>query len=151
MLEQEIAALVRFMEPFKLKTYFKELPEGFVTPSAYFPPPEIASAAHSLTAYCNIFSVFMKVFGKNSAESYYYASQIEKSILGRRGRIPLYDRDGTLNGKCFRIDIDKVGIKNIDTGVTQITLDWKTLTAYDDETYIKAVNFFYEGLATSKK
>lgn len=149
MLETEIAALVRFMDPLNLKTYFKELPEGFATPSVYFPPPEVSSGTHYLSAYSNVFSLFMKVFGKNSAESYYYASQIEKSILGRRSRIPLYDKDGKPAGKSFRID--KVGIKNIDTGVTQVTLNWKTLTAYDDETYIKAVNFFYEGLATSKK
>ncbi len=149
MLETEIAALVRFMDPLNLKTYFKELPEGFATPSVYFPPPEVSSGTHSLSAYSNVFSLFMKVFGKNSAESYYYASQIEKSILGRRSSIPLYDKDGKPAGKSFRID--KVGIKNIDTGVTQVTLNWKTLTAYDDETYIKAVNFFYEGLATSKK
>ena len=131
MLETEIAALVRFMDPLNLKTYFKELPEGFATPSVYFPPPEVSSGTHSLSAYSNVFS------------------QIEKSILGRRSRIPLYDKDGKPAGKSFRID--KVGIKNIDTGVTQVTLNWKTLTAYDDETYIKAVNFFYEGLATSKK
>lgn len=149
MLEQEIAALVRFMEPFHLKIYFKELPESFATPSAYFPPPELNSAAHSLSAYSNVFALFMKVFGKNSSEAYTYASQIEKAVLGRRGRIPLYDREGNLTGKCFRID--KVGIKNIDTGVAQIALEWKTFTAYDDETYIKAAKFYYDGLAASKE
>lgn len=149
MLEKEIAALVRFIEPFNLKTYFKDLPEGFATPSVYFPPPEVNSMTHSVSTYANAFSLFMKVFGKNSMEAYFYASQIEKAILRRRSRIPLYDRDGNLTGKCFRVD--KVGIKNIDTGVAQITLDWKSLTAYDDETYIKAANFYYDGLATSKE
>lgn len=149
MLEQEIAALVRFIEPFRLKIYFKELPDGFSTPSAYFPTPEVNSMTHSVSTYSNAFALFMKVFGKNSSEAYTYALQIEKAILLRRGRIPLYDIEGNLTGKCFRID--KVGIKNIDTGVAQIALEWKTFTAYDDETYIKAAKFYYDGLAASKE
>ena len=36
MLEQEIAALVRFIEPMGMRPYFGELPEGAATPSVYF-------------------------------------------------------------------------------------------------------------------
>lgn len=149
MLEQEIAALVHFMETFKLKTYFKELPEGFATPSAFFPPPEIDAEEHSLSTYANTFSLFVKIFDRDSLSAYKIASQLVKEIQNRRKRIPLYDEKGKLTGKNFHIT--ELSAKEIDTGVVQVSLEWKTLTAYDEETYVKAAEFYYNGLATSKE
>ena len=82
-------------------------------------------------------------------ESYNLASQIVKSIQSRRKRIPLYDENGKLTGKNFRII--KLNARNIDAGVTQIQISWKTHTAYDEETYTKVSRFFYDGLPASPK
>lgn len=82
-------------------------------------------------------------------DSFNLASQIVKSIQSRKKRIPLYDENGKLTGRNFRII--KLNARNIDTGVTQIHISWKTHTAYDEETYIKAARFFYEGLPVSRK
>lgn len=149
MLEQEVAALIHFMEPLGLKNYFKELPEDFVTPSAFFPPPEIDGEEHSLSTYANTFSLFIKIFDRSSLESSTIASQLVKAIQNRRKLIPLYDENGKLTGKNFRVT--KLNAKNIDEGVTQISIAWKTLTAYDEETYTKAAQFYYGGLATSRE
>lgn len=149
MLEQEIAALVHFLEPLKLKHYFGELPKGFATPSVYFPPPEIDGDQFSVSTYENLFTVYIKVFDRTSMDSFNLASKIVKSIQSRRKRIPLYDEKGKLTGKNFLII--KLNARNIDTGVTQIHISWKTHTAYDEETYIKAARFFYEGLPVSRK
>lgn len=149
MLEQEIAALVRFMEPLGVKPYFEELPDGFATPSVYFPPPEVDGNQFSVSTYENLFTVFIKIFDRTSMESYNLASKIVKSIQSRRKRIPLYDEDGKLTGKNFRII--KLNARNIDAGVTQIQISWKTHFAYDEETYTKASRFFYDGLPASPK
>lgn len=149
MLEQEIAALVHFMEPMGVKPYFGELPDGFATPSVYFPPPELDGNPFSVSTYENLFTVFIKVFERTSMESYDLASKIVKSIQSRRKRIPLYDEDGKLTGKNFRII--KLNARNIDAGVTQIQISWKTHTAYDEETYTKASRFFYDGLPVLPK
>ncbi len=149
MLEQEIAALVHFLEPLKLKHYFGELPKGFATPSVYFPPPEIDGDQFSVSTYENLFTVYIKVFDRTSMDSFNLASQIVKSIQSRRKRIPLYDEKGKLTGKNFLIV--KLNARNIDTGVTQIHISWNTHTAYDEETYTKAARFLYEGLPVSQK
>ena len=149
MLEQEIAALVYFMESLCVKPYFRELPDGFATPSVYFPPPEVDGNQFSISTYENLFTVFIKVFGRTSMESYNLASKIVKSIQSRRKRIPLYDENGKLTGRNFRII--KLNARNIDVGVTQIQISWKTHTAYDEETYTKASRFFYDGLPASQR
>lgn len=149
MLEQEIAALVRFIEPMGMQPYFGELPEGAATPSVYFPPPEVEGNQFSVSTYENLFTVFIKIFDRTSMESYNLASKIVKSIQSRRKRIPLYDEEGKLTGKNFRII--RLNARNIDAGVTQIQISWKTHTAYDEETYTKASRFFYDGLPASPK
>ena len=149
MLEQEIAALVYFMESLGVKPYFRELPDGFATPSVYFPPPEVDGNQFSISTYENLFTVFIKVFGRTSMESYNLASKIVKSIQSRRKPIPLYDENGKLTGRNFRII--KLNARNIDVGVTQIQISWKTHTAYDEETYTKASRFFYDGLPASQR
>lgn len=149
MLEQEIAALVRFIEPLGMQPYFGELPEGAATPSVYFPPPEVDGNQFSVSTFENLFTVFIKIFDRTSMESYNLASKIVKSIQSRRKQIPLYDKDGKLTGKNLRII--KLNARNIDAGVTQIQISWKTHTAYDEETYTKASRFFYDGLPASPK
>ena len=132
-----------------MKPYFRELPDGFATPSVYFPPPEVDGNQFSISTYENLFTVFIKVFGRTSMESYNLASKIVKSIQSRRKRIPLYDENGKLTGRNFRII--KLNARNIDVGVTQIQISWKTHTAYDEETYTKASRFFYDGLPASQR
>ncbi len=149
MLEQEIASLAHFMKPLNLTHYFGELPEGLATPSVYFPSPEVEGDEFSVSTYENLFSVFIKIFDRTSMESYSLASKLVKSIQSRRKRIPLYDENGKLTGKNFQII--KLNARNIDVGVTQIHISWKTHTAYDEETYIKASRFFYDGLPASPK
>ena len=144
MLEQEIAALVRFIKPLGMQPYFGELPEGAATPSVYFPPPEVDGNQFSVSTYENLFTVFIKVFDRTSMESYILASKIVRSIQSRRKRIPLYDKNGKLTGI-------KLNARNIDAGVTQVQISWKTHTAYDEETYTKASRFFYDGLPASQK
>ena len=149
MLEQEIAALAHFMEPLNLTPYFGDLPDGFATPSVYFPTPEVDGGQFSLSTYENLFTVFIKIFDSTSMESYNLASKLVKSIQSQRKRIPLYDENGKLTGKNFRII--KLNARNIDNGVTQVHISWKTHTAYEEDTYIKAARFFYDGLPVSQK
>lgn len=147
-LEEEVAALVHFIKPYVSQCYFRNLPEGFITPSAFFPAPEMDGVEHSLSSYEDDFALFMKIFDKDSMGAYAIASKIVKAIQNCRKRIPLYDENGEITGKNFRVT--KLNAKVIDDGVAQIAVEWKTLAVYDTELHTKAMNFYYSGLATSK-
>lgn len=129
MLEQEVAALVQFIRPLKLTEYFGEVPVGAATPSVYYPVPEIEGNEFSLSTFEDSFSLYIKIFDKDTLSSYSIASQIVKMVQSAGKKIPLYDENGVLTGKCFRIK--QIKAKNIDVGTTQIYVTWDVHTSYD--------------------
>lgn len=147
MLEQEIAALVHFIRELKLVTqeYFGEVPEGAATPSVYYPVPDIEGNEFSLSTYENSFSLFIKIFDKDTLGSYAIASRIVDEVQSAGKKIPLYDENGNLTGRCFRVE--KLGAKNIDTGTTQIELTWNVRRGYSMPAGTKG-NIYFEGLPT---
>lgn len=148
MLEQEIAALVYFIRELKLvkKEYFGEVPEGAVTPSVYYPVPEKKGNEFSLSAYENSFSLFIKIFDKDTLSSYTIASKIVDMVQSVGKKIQLYDENGKLTGKCFRII--EIGAKNIDVGTTQITLTWNVCKPYNIDKGPNSLRVFFNGLPT---
>lgn len=149
MLEQEIAALSRFIKPVVRTQYFKELPEGIATPSAYFPVPEFRGNKHSLNSYRNSFALYMKIFGRDSMESYGAASEILNKAQAAGSLIPLYDQNGKLNGNNFFIRT--IEAKKIDAGVFQISLEWDSFGRYEWEKSEKALELYFCGLAASRE
>lgn len=147
MLEREIAALSHFIEPIVKIQYFGELPSGIATPSAYFPVPELQGNEHSLNSYENSFSLYIKIFHKDSMKSYTIASEIVKQVQYSKKEIPLYDKDGKITDKNFLVK--SITAKNIDVGVTQLTITWNTHTSYIKPEVVKAGDLYFDGLATS--
>lgn len=147
-MEREVAALSVFIKPIIKKQYFGEVPNGFATPSIYFPVPEVASDEHSFSSYKNSYTIYAKVYGKNSTESYDYASKIVEKVQSLRKLIPLYDINGEAIGKDFRLI--ECNAKNIDVGVTQIEFTWNVYKDYYKPDVESAATVIINGLPTSE-
>lgn len=147
MLEKEIAAFSHFIKPVIKTQYFKELPEGIATPSIYFPVPEVHGNEHSLKKYKNLFTLFMKVFDRDSLSSYSITSEIVNKIQAAGKMLPLYDADGKTTGETFLIK--EVSAKNIDAGVTQLAVEWDAFACFHRVEFIKSEELHFGGMATS--
>ncbi|MCI9417832.1 MAG: hypothetical protein HFI82_10615 [Eubacterium sp.] len=147
MLEKEIAALSHFIKPIIKTQYFGEIPEGIATPSAYFPVPEMLGKEHSLNSFKNSFTLYIKVFDKNSIDSYSAASEIINKIQSAKKKIPLYDSEGNLTDKVFHVK--RVLLKKIDVGVTQLTVEWDAHASYQYAESIKSTDLHFGGMPTS--
>ena len=123
--EQERAAIVYFVRSLGLglKEYFREIPENICTPSIYYPNPELSAGYDTFTSYKNEYFMNVKVIGKSTEESSKIASEIVNAIQSEKRRIPMPDEKGKMTGHVCTIDT--MEIKQIDTGVTQIQLEWK--------------------------
>lgn len=149
MLEQEIASFSHFIKPVVGIQYFRELPKGIATPSAYFPVPEMRGREHSFGRYRNSFVLYLKIFGRDSMESYAAASEIVKRAQSAGKRIPLYGMDGIRSGGNFLIRA--MNVKTIDVGVTQITVEWDSFGTYMRGKSEKALELYFLGLASSRE
>lgn len=147
MLEQEVASLVHFIREMGLlkKEYFGEVPLGATTPSVYYPVPEITGGEFSLDTYESSFSLFIKIFDKDSSGSYSIASQIVDKVQYSGKKIPIYDVDGNLTGRYFRVK--NLSAKNIDVGTTQIEFSWDVHRGYKKPTVPKG-KVYFTGLPT---
>ena len=148
MLEQQIASIAQFLRPLGLRQYFGEVPQGIETPSIYFPAPEAVGNEFSLSTYENHFSLFIKVFDRDSLSSYTIASKILKMVQAKKKKIPLYAVDGTPTGKHFWIN--EIEARNIDDGTTQIMMTWKVHTFYDEVHGPIIEHIHFDGIPSSE-
>ncbi len=149
-LTQEVASLVHFINGLGLgivKSYFGEIPEGFAIPSLFYPTPETISRGYSTEGYEKESTIYLKVFDKTSMDSNHIAQQIVDGIMQAERNIPIYDDEGELIGRDFHIYT--VNSRNVETGVTQIEISYKTQTTYVEPEVTKAVNIYVEGLPTN--
>ena len=147
MLEMEIAALARFFHPIVERQYFREVPADIAVPSLYFPAPEADGGSHSFNSYRNSFTLYLKVFHKDSFSSYSLASELARKLQEHRRLVPLYDAKGNLTGKDFFVRMIK--IKIIDVGVTQVMAAWDSVGAYGQEAVPKASRLYFDGMASA--
>lgn len=142
---QEVASLAHFINALGLeikKSYFGEIPEGFAVPSVYYPVPETINRGYSISGYERESVIYLKVFAKDSMESDYIAQAIIAGIMQAGRNIPIYGEHGDLTLIAFHIY--KINSRNLEPGVTQIEISYKTQTAYVGEDGQKALNFYLE-------
>ena len=68
MLEQEIASAIKFIleSAGRPTPYYHNVPQGFLVPAVYFPPPEIISAGDTLLTYSLEYSWYVKFFHRTT-------------------------------------------------------------------------------------
>ncbi len=132
MLEQEIASIIQFTldKAGNPSPYYKEVPEGFLVPAAYFPPPEVVSGGHTLNTYALTYSMFIKFFHMERQGSHELALAVLTAIKERRGVIPLIKTDGTPAGRGFRLKDPEIKTINDKIGTSQLYLTWDSPRPY---------------------
>lgn len=132
MLDPERGSIIKFFNDVNpVKVYIKKVPENMAVPSMYFPIPISDGERDSFSSYTNDYQMFVKVFEENSQQAFDTAEKITESIKVLKNIIPIYNEDGVESGSFLRID--KVKSREIDEGVVQIEVNWKSRRMYKKE------------------
>ena len=118
------------------KVYFRDVPEGIVTPSLYVPSPIVSGSQSALTSYFELATYHLKIFDKSRSEAWNRAETVTRYILSHSGRLPVYAADGSKSGEIMRINNPYAEV--IDDGVAQVTLQFKTYRLTAEERGSKA-------------
>lgn len=140
-MEQEIASAIKFIIEASGDSapYYWEMPQDFLVPAVYFPPPEIESFGHTFNDYALSFSWFVKFFHKDAALAHEACLSVLNAIKERRCYIPLIDAEGRRTKRSFRMNDPRM--RNLDGGATQLTLMWDVPRAYFAEPRKKIERF----------
>lgn len=133
-LEQEIASLIKYVleKAGKPSPYYDEVPQDFLVPAAYFPPPEIESRGDTLSTYALGYAWFIKLFHTDTPSAYALGLSVITALQGGRNTVPLINPCGNKTGRGFRLK--DPALKKIDgaPGAVQLTLMWDSPRPYDD-------------------
>lgn len=134
MIQDEISSIARFCyNQHRVKLYYNRIPQNMVTPCMYFPEPIVTSSPDTLYTYFNAYQLFVKVFSETTQTAQRTAHTIAEAIRKAKGVIPIIDPDGSMSGKFMNVSLD-IQTKELDDGVAQLSLKWKTRYCYDRET-----------------
>lgn len=125
MLDQERGSIIRFFQSVNsVQIYLERIPEDMIIPSMYFPTPLTDGARDSLSSYMNDYQMFIKVFEISTPLAFVKAEKIMEAVKKNRNLIEIYNQDGTTTNHFLRID--KMRSREIETGVYQIEINWKS-------------------------
>ena len=118
------------------KVYFKDVPEGIITPSLYVPSPSVTGSQSALSSYYELVTYHLKIFDKSRLEAWNRAQVVTRYILSHSGRLPIYNADGSESGEIIKIQNPYAEV--IDDGVAQVTVQFKTYRLTVEERGSKA-------------
>ena len=149
MLEQELASAIKFIleQSGNPAPYYRNVPQDFIVPAAYFPVPEIEAKPFSLHAYALTYIWFVKFFNKDTRSAYGMGNQVLTAITARRNIIPLIDADGVKTGRLLRLKDPK--LRDVDDGVVQLAIEWDSRRPYHTEKSEKMAELELSVLAES--
>lgn len=129
-LEQEIASIAAFAldKGENPKPYYWNVPEGFAFPAMYFPTPEINSRGETFFTYALEYAWYINIFAETTEKAHQIGLQVLTALKMGRNLVPLIDKDGQDTGK--RLRLNDPSLKNIDTGVEQLTIEWTSRRPY---------------------
>lgn len=129
-LEQEIASIIAAAQRIAgdIGYYYWNLPESFRYPAMYFPQPEIGSGGDTLGTYALEYAWYINVFANTTEEAHEIARRVLTALKEARNYVPLLNEDGTESGKKLRLK--DPGLKRVDTGVAQLTIEWTSRRSY---------------------
>lgn len=135
MLEQEIASVMNFLieATGRPKPYYRNVPEGFVVPSIFFPIPELTSSGDTMRTYKTEYSWYVKFFGKYDEDAYALGLAALNAIKSKRNLVPLIDETGSELDEGIRISDPT--LRPLDDGATQLAIRWESRKPYEDGDY----------------
>lgn len=143
MLEQEIASLIKhvLLNAGNPSPYYDEVPEGFIVPAAYFPPPEIESEGDTLSTYALNYTWFIKFFHSDTPSAFALGLSVLTALQSAKNVVPLIAPDGSYTGRGFRLKDPKLKRLDSTAGVAQLTLSWDSPRPYNDTPATKMQSF----------
>jgi hypothetical protein len=149
-MDQEIGSIIGFCyQQLPIQLYMDRLPQGFIYPCLYFPPPITTDGADSVSTYLKSYTLPIKIFWgdmktkmMDSQKAAAEADRIADTIRERRFLIPLIQQDGTSASGFIRIR--RCQVKPIDDGVAQLTLIWNSRYLFHRDTYEKMRHFYLD-------
>jgi hypothetical protein len=155
MIEQELASIIKFvLEAAGNPTpYYWSVPEGFSTPSVFFPTPEIESAGETFRTYRLEYVWYLQFFHKDTNEAHSMALRVYEAIKKARNLVHLVDETGQLMRDGVRLG--EPSLKNVDSGVAQLTIRFASRRPYyqpDSELmqqWTAIVTDKYDGVSTT--
>lgn len=143
MLEQETASIFKFViEAAGSPTpYYREVPENFHVPAAFFPIPEISSFGDTFETYGADYDWYIKFFACDTNEAYSMALNAFTGIKRARNLVPLLNEDGTNTESWIRLKDPE--IKQIDAGVVQLIIRFTSRKPYTQQEYEKMKNYTF--------
>ncbi|MED4715342.1 phage tail terminator family protein [Bacillus badius] len=128
----EVASIMSyFYKLFPCKIYTKEVPESFVVPSMYFPPPFTFNNNDTLATFAKTYNLSVKLFHKDSQQANFEAERIADIVNSKKGLIPLVDKTGAVTGEYVRIS--RIENRIADSGVAIIQVTWDSRYFYEKE------------------
>lgn len=133
MLEQEIASLMRYTidKAGNPSPYYHDVPQDFLVPAVYFPPPELSSRGDTLLTYALEYSLFVKFFCSSTQQAMGLGMAVLTSILSGGSLIPLIGEDGALGGKGFYVKDPRLRSVDGAGGAAQLELAWDSPRPYN--------------------
>lgn len=143
MLEQEIASLMRYMldNAGNPSPYYHEVPQDFLVPAVFFPPPEVSSHGDTLRTYALEYSLFVKFFHSSTPQAYVLGMTALTGILGNHCLIPLILEDGSYASRGFHVKDPRLKQIGGASGVVQLELSWDSPRPYNEPLSHKMMAF----------
>lgn len=130
-LEQEVASIMAFAQNSagRPHSYYWNVPERFTCPAMYFPQPEITTGGDTFRSYASEYAWYINIFAKTTEEAHAIGLSVLTALKRARNYVPLLNEDGTETGKKLRLK--DPGLKRVETGVVQLTIEWTSRRPYD--------------------
>lgn len=143
MLEQEVASLIRLIldKSGNPSPYYQEVPEDFIVPAAYFPPPELDTTGDTLSSYAIEYVWYVKFFHSETNLAYSMGLPVLHGLVADRNLVPLIDVDEKSTEQGFYINRSSLRRLEGSQGVAQLELSWKSRRPYNNVSPEKVMLF----------
>lgn len=127
----------RFYKLFPCKIYTDEVPQNFVVPSMYFPPPFTFDGNDSISTFLKTFTLSVKLFHKDAHAANDEAERIADAVRAKRMLIPIINQNGMPIGEYIRADRIETRIGD---GFASIIITWTSRYFYEREVWPSVQN-----------
>lgn len=122
-------------QKWQVEIYTPKLPENFIIPSMYFPPPTVVDSPDTVSTFLKTYALPIKIFHQDSSQAQEKCEEFADSIRAGRHLVPLLNSDGSLAGGFIRIK--QAQVQAVDDTSALLTLTWDSRYEYDRGTYDK--------------
>lgn len=148
MIEREVASVIRFIldNAGEINPYYNSVPENFLVPAVFFPPPEVNDRADTLYSYGATYLWPITFHASTSEEAYAVALSVFHAIKRARSRVPYIHDDGSLDERGMKLD--SASVKPVDECVAQLLITFTARKGLTDDEIKKKMTGWVANITT---